>query len=166
MRSRGTTVYLEPKALYNAKHAMTPVPEDFEVPFGKARVRREGKDLSIITYGNTVHFSLEAAEVLAKEGIEVEVLDLRSLNPLDYDAIKATVAKTHRALIVHEDKVFAGFGGELVGVINEHCFEQLDAPVRRVGSTFTPVGFNRILERATLPDMNRILEAARALAQY
>jgi 2-oxoisovalerate dehydrogenase E1 component len=142
------------------------VPEDFEVPFGKARLRREGEHLSIITYGNTVHFSLDAARELAKEGIEVEVLDLRSLNPLDYDAIKATVRKTHRALIVHEDKVFGGFGGELVGVINEHCFEDLDAPVLRVGSTFTPVGFNRILERATLPDMTKILEAARALAKY
>jgi 2-oxoisovalerate dehydrogenase E1 component len=166
MRSRGTTVYLEPKALYNAKYAMTPIPEDFEVPFGKARVRREGKDLSIITYGNTVHFSLEAAEVLAKEGFEVEVLDLRSLNPLDIDSIVATVKKTHRALVVHEDKVFGGFGGELVGQINEHAFEYLDAPVKRVGSTFTPVGFNRILERATLPDMNRILTAARDLLKY
>lgn len=166
MRSEGCTVYLEPKALYNAKSAMTPVPEDFEVPFGKARVRREGHHLSIITYGNTVHFSLEAAEVLAKEGFEVEVLDLRSLNPLDTDAIVATVKKTHRALVVHEDKVFAGFGGELVSVINEKAFEYLDAPVRRVGSTFTPVGFNRILERATLPDMNRILVAARELLQY
>ncbi len=166
MRSQGCTVYLEPKALYNAKSAMTPVPEDFEVPFGKARVRREGQHLSIITYGNTVHFSLEAAEVLAKEGYEVEVLDLRSLNPLDYDAIVATVKKTHRALVVHEDKVFGGFGGELVSVINERAFEHLDAPVRRVGSTFTPVGFNRILERATLPDMNRILVASRELIQY
>lgn len=166
MRSRGTTVYLEPKSLYNAKYAMTPVPEDFEVPFGKARVRREGEHLSIITYGNTVHFSLEAAEVLSKEGYEVEVLDLRSLNPLDYDAIVATVKKTHRALVVHEDKVFGGFGGELVGVINEKAFEYLDAPVRRVGSTFTPVGFNRILERATLPDMNKILLAARDLLNY
>lgn len=166
MRSRGCTVYLEPKALYNAKYAMTPVPEDFEVPFGKARVRREGQHLSIITYGNTVHFSLEAAEVLSKEGFEVEVLDLRSLNPLDYDAIVATVKKTHRALVVHEDKVFGGFGGELVGVINEHAFEYLDAPVKRVGSTFTPVGFNRILERAVLPDMNRILTAARELLNY
>ncbi len=166
MRSEGCTVYLEPKALYNAKHAMTVIPEDFEVPFGKARLRREGTDLSIITYGNTVHFSLEAAEVLAKEGFNVEVLDLRSLNPLDLDAIVATVKKTHRALVVHEDKVFAGFGGELVGVINENAFEYLDAPVKRVGSTFTPVGFNRILERATLPDMNRILVAARDLIQY
>ena len=145
---------------------MTPVPEDFEVPFGKARTRREGTDLSIITYGNTVHFSLEAAAVLANEGIEVEVIDLRSLNPLDYDAIVTTVKKTHRVLVVHEDKVFGGFGGELVGVINERAFEYLDAPVRRVGSTFTPVGFNRILERATLPDMNRILSAARDLINY
>lgn len=166
MRSRGCTVYLEPKALYNAKYAMTPVPEDFEVPFGKARLRREGRDLSIITYGNTVHFSLEAAEILAKEGYEVEVLDLRSLNPLDYDAIVATVKKTHRALVVHEDKVFGGFGGEIVGVINEKAFEYLDAPVRRVGSAFTPVGFNRILERAILPDTTKILNAARELIQY
>lgn len=166
MRSEGTTVYLEPKTLYNAKYAMTPVPEDFEVPFGKARVRREGTDLSIITYGNTVHFSLEAAAVLEKEGFSVEVLDLRSLNPLDIPAIVETVKKTHRALVVHEDKVFGGFGGELVGVINEHAFEHLDAPVRRVGSTFTPVGFNRILERAVLPDMNRILVAARDLLKY
>ena len=166
MRSKGCTVYLEPKALYNAKYAMTSIPEDFEVPFGKARIRREGKDLSIITYGNTVHFSLEAAEALAKEGFEVEVLDLRSLNPLDLDSIVATVQKTHRALVVHEDKVFAGFGGEIVSQINEHAFEVLDAPVRRVGSTFTPVGFNRILERATLPDVTRILNAARELLNY
>jgi 2-oxoisovalerate dehydrogenase E1 component len=166
MRSEGCTVYLEPKALYNAKYAMTPIPENFEVPFGKARLRREGADLSIITYGNTVHFSLEAAEVLAKEGFEVEVLDLRSLLPLDIDAIKATVSKTHRALVVHEDKIFGGFGGEVVGQINEHAFEHLDAPVRRVGSAFTPVGFNRILERAVLPDVNKILVAARDLLNY
>jgi 2-oxoisovalerate dehydrogenase E1 component len=166
MRSKGCTVYLEPKALYNSKSAMAVVPDDFEVPFGKARIRRQGQHLSIITYGNTVHFSLEAAEVLAQEGFEVEVLDLRSLNPLDYEAIVTTVKKTHRALVVHEDKVFAGFGGELVGVINERAFEYLDAPVRRVGSTFTPVGFNRILERAILPDMNRILNAARDLLNY
>lgn len=166
MRSRGTTVYLEPKALYNAKYAMTPVPEDFEVPFGKARVRREGQHLSMITYGNTVHFCLEAAEELAKEGFEVEVLDLRSLSPLDVDSIVETVKKTHRALVVHEDKVFGGFGGELVGVINENAFEHLDAPVRRVGSAFTPVGFNRILERAVLPDTAKILKAARELLNY
>jgi 2-oxoisovalerate dehydrogenase E1 component len=166
MRSKGCTVYLEPKSLYNAKSAMSSVPEDFEVPFGKARIRRVGSHLSIITYGNTVHFSLEAAEALAKEGIEVEVLDLRSLSPLDTDAIVKTVSKTHRALVVHEDKVFGGFGGELVAIINDLAFEQLDAPVKRVGSTFTPVGFNRILERATLPDTQKIVDAVRNLLKY
>src|SRR5690606_21814691 len=129
-------------------------------------VRREGTDLSIITYGNTVHFALEAAEVLAKDGINVEVMDLRSLIPLDTEAIIETVKKTHKVLVVHEDKVFGGFGGEIVGQINEHAFEFLDAPVRRVGSTFTPVGFNRILERATLPDMTKILNAAKDLLNY
>lgn len=166
MRSRGCTVYLEPKSLYNAKQAMTVVPEDFEVPFGKARIRREGTDLSIITYGNTVHFALEAAEKLASEGIEVEVMDLRSIVPLDLEAIVATVKKTHKVLVVHEDKVFGGFGGEIVGQINELAFEYLDAPVRRVGSTYTPVGFNRILERATLPDTTKILQAAKDLLNY
>ena len=88
-----------------------------------ARLRREGKDLSIITFGNTVHHSLEAAEKLAEDGYDVEVLDLRSLNPLDTDAIYETVKKTHRVLVAHEDKVFSGFGGEIVATINEIAFE-------------------------------------------
>lgn len=167
MRSEGLSVYLEPKTLYNAKHAMTYVPEDFEVPFGKAKVRREGTDLTILTYGNTVHFSLEAAEKIANEdGAQIEVVDLRSLKPLDEETILKSVAKTHRCLVVHEDKVFAGFGGELVALINEKAFETLDAPVRRVGSTDTPVGFNRILERAVLPNTDRIVVAARDLLGY
>lgn len=166
MRSEGPTLYLEPKALYNSKDAMSVVPDDFEVPFGVARTRREGKDLSIITYGNTTHFCLKVADKLAEEGHSIEVVDLRTLVPLDEDAIKETVSKTHRVLIVHEDKVFGGFGGELVAFINENCFEQLDAPVRRVGSTYTPVGFNRILERAILPNADKIEEALRALLAY
>lgn len=166
MRSEGPTLYLEPKTCYNAKYAMSVVPEDFEVPFGKARYRRKGKDLSIITYGNTVHFSLTVAEKLAQEGIDIEVLDLRSLSPLDEDAIYETVANTHRALVVHEDKVFGGFGGEIVAKINEIAFEQLDAPVRRLGSTYTPVGFNRILEAATLPNADKIESAVRDLLKY
>lgn len=166
MRSKGPTVYLEPKTCYNAKQAMAVVPEGFEVPFGKARLRREGKDLSLITYGNTVHHCLAAAEKLAEDGFDVEVLDLRSIIPLDEEAIVATVKKTHRALVVHEDKVFGGFGGEIVAKINELCFEELDAPVRRLGSTFTPVGFNRILEAATLPNEKKVEEAARDLLEY
>jgi 2-oxoisovalerate dehydrogenase E1 component len=166
MRSRGCTVYLEPKSLYNAKHAMTHVPEDFEVPFGKARVRREGTDLSIITYGNTVHHSLEVAAELEKEGFSVEVVDLRSLSPLDTDAIIKTVRKTNRCLVAHEDKVFSGFGGEIVSIINDLAFESLDAPVKRVGSTYTPVGFNRILEKATLPDTKKIKDKALEVLNY
>jgi 2-oxoisovalerate dehydrogenase E1 component len=167
MRSEGVTVYLEPKTLYNSKSAMTPVPSEFMVPFGKARLRRPGKDLVIVTYGNTVHHSLEAAEKMqAEHGYDVAVLDLRSLLPLDIDGIVEQVKLCHRALVVHEDKVFGGFGGELVATINEHAFEYLDAPVWRVGSPFTPVGFNRILERAILPDTKRVMDKALELLKY
>ncbi len=167
MRSEGPTLFLEPKALYNAKQAMTVVPEDFEVPFGKCRVRRDGSDLTILTYGNTVHHCLEAAELIAEEdGSQIEVVDLRSLSPLDEEGILRSVAKTNRCLVVHEDKVFGGFGGELVALINEKAFEKLDAPVRRVGSTFTPVGFNRILEKAILPNTDKVVSAARDLLSY
>ncbi len=167
IRSRGITMFLEPKALYNSPKAATPVPDDFEVPFGKARIRREGSDLSMITYGNTTHMCLEAAEKMAEEsGISVEVLDLRSLNPLDEEAVLKTTKKTGKVLVIHEDKVFAGFGGELVSLITEKAFEYLDAPVKRVGSTFTPVGFNRILEKAILPNTEKILAAARDMIKY
>lgn len=166
IRSEGPTLYLEPKTLYNAKHAMTAVPLDFEVPFGSARVRKEGKDLSVITYGNTVHHCLEAAQLLSQEGIEVEVLDLRSLIPLDEEAILATVKKTNRVLVVHEDKIFGGFGGEISSLINEKAFQYLDAPVMRCGSPFTPVGFNRILEKATLPDTEKVLAAMKKILNY
>lgn len=167
MRSEGMTVFMEPKFLYNAPIAATPIPEDFEVPFGKARIRREGKDLSIFTYGNTTHMCLEAAEKIAGEsGSEIEVVDLRSLLPLDTDAIIASVKKTGKALVVHEDKVFAGFGGEVAALITDKAFEYLDGPVRRVGSTFTPVGFSRILEKAILPNTEKILSAVKELLDY
>ncbi|MDO9182877.1 MAG: transketolase C-terminal domain-containing protein, partial [Bacteriovorax sp.] len=166
MRSEGPTVLLEPKTLYNSKLAMTSVPEDFEVPFGKARTRREGSDLTVITYGNTTHMCLEAAEKLASEGYDVEVIDLRSIIPLDEEAIFNSIKKTNRCLVVHEDKVFGGFGGELVGLINDKVFEHLDAPVKRVGSPFIPVGFNRILERAILPDTQRIYDGMLSLLKY
>ena len=167
MRSEGPTLYLEPKALYNAKQAATFVPDDFEVPFGKARVRREGSDLTIITYGNTTHHCLEAAQKIQDEhGASVEVIDLRSLVPLDEETILNSVAKTNRCLVVHEDKVFGGFGGEIVALINEKGFEHLDAPVKRVGSTFTPVGFNRILEKAILPNTDWVINAAKEIIGY
>lgn len=122
--------------------------------------------MTVLTYGNTVHMCLEAAEKLAGEGYDVEVIDLRSIVPLDVDAIVKSVKKTSRCLIVHEDKVFGGFGGELVGVVNEKAFEYLDAPVKRVGSTNTPVGFNRILEKAILPNTERAYQGMLELLKY
>lgn len=167
MRSKGPTLFLEPKALYNAKMAETIVPDDFEVPFGKARVRRKGSDLSIITYGNTTHLSMQAAGNIAEEtGKEIEVIDIRSLIPLDSETILESVKKTNRVLVVHEDKVFSGFGGELAAQITSEGFEYLDAPVKRVGSAFTPVGFHKNLEAAILPSMGGIKAAARELLEY
>jgi 2-oxoisovalerate dehydrogenase E1 component len=166
IRSRGITLYLEPKFLYNNPMARAPVPAEFAVPFGKARVRREGKDLTIVAYGTLVHFALETAAELEKEGKSVEVVDLRSLVPLDLEAVVRSVKKTSRALVAHEDKVHGGFGGEVVSQIQEAVFPLLDAPIGRVGSTFTPVGFNRILERAVLPSTERVLEAARKVLAY
>lgn len=167
MRSKGFTLFCEPKALYNAVAATTAVPDDFEVPFGKARIRAEGSDLSIITYGNTTHMCLDAAKTFQEQsGRSVEVIDLRSLVPLDKETILKSVKKTGRALIVHEDKVFSGFGAEISAIISAEAFEYLDAPVKRVGSTFTPVGFNRILEAAILPNTNKILDAIKEILAY
>jgi 2-oxoisovalerate dehydrogenase E1 component len=168
LRNRGITFFLEPKFLYNQIFAKAPDPgEDFEVPFGKARVRREGKHLSIITYGTTVHWSLRAAQQLSQEkGIEAEVVDLRSIVPMDMDAIAETVKKTGRVLIVHEDKVTGGVGGEIAARISQNLFEYLDAPIMRVGSTDTPVPFSRILEKAVLPQVEDVFTKALELAQY
>lgn len=166
IRSRGVSLFLEPKFLYNSAQAKAAVPEEFAVPFGKARIRREGKDLTVLAYGTPVHFALDAAARLEKEGVSVEVVDLRSLNPLDTDTIFASVRRTHRALVVHEDKVFGGFGGEVAAQISQDCFPWLDAPVGRVGSAFTPVGFNRILERAVLPNTDKVLEGMRKVLAF
>jgi 2-oxoisovalerate dehydrogenase E1 component len=167
IRSKGITLFLEPKALYNDPKAETYVPDDFEVPFGKAKIQREGKDLTLITYGNTTPMSIEVADKLALEiGANIEVIDLRSLLPLDNETILESVKKTNRVLIVHEDKVFSGFGGEIAAQIAADAFEYLDAPVKRVGATFTPVGFNRILENAILPNSNKIEKAVRELLEY
>lgn len=167
IRSKGMTVFMEPKALYNDPKAAAPVPEDFEVPFGKARVRRNGTELTIVTYGNTTHMCVEVADKLAEEtGKQIEVIDLRSLVPMDTETILKSVSKTNKVLIVHEDKVFSGFGAEISATITEMAFDKLDAPIKRVGSTFTPVGFNRILEKAVLPNNDKIYAAAKDLLDY
>ncbi len=166
IRSRGLTLFLEPKYLYNLPTARARIPRGFAVPFGKARRRREGRHLTILAYGTPVHHALEVASTLSTEGTEVEVIDLRSLVPLDFEAIAASVRKTSRVVIAHEDKVHGGFGGEIAARIASELFAHLDAPVERVGSAFTPVGFSRILERAVLPSTEKLLEAVRKTLAY
>lgn len=167
IRSKGITLFLEPKARYNDPASIAPVPDGFEVPFGKARIRREGNDMTIITYGNALFMAEEVADMLHKEeGASVEVVDIRSLVPLDRDTILNSVKKTGKVLIAHEDKVFSGFGGELAATVAYDAFEYLDGPVKRIGAAYTPVGFNRILEKAILPDIQKIYDAAADLLHY
>ena len=168
LRNEGITFFLEPKYLYNQPFAKAPDPgDDYEIPFGKAKIRREGSDLSIIAYGTPVHWAIRAANQLAQEhGVEAEVLDLRSISPLDMDAIAATVKKTGKVLIVHEDKVTGGAGGEVAARIASNYFEYLDAPIYRVGSTDTPVPFSKILEREVLPQVEDVFAKALELAKY
>lgn len=168
MRNRGVTLYLEPKFLYNQFFAKSPrQSSEFYVPFGKVRVRREGTDLSIITYGTTVHWALRAANKLEQnKNIHCEVIDIRSLAPLDVEGILASVRKTGRALVLHEDKLTGGFGGEVAAIIGEKAFQYLDAPVMRLGSKDTPVPFSKILEAAILVQESDVYDAAARLAAY
>jgi 2-oxoisovalerate dehydrogenase E1 component len=147
MRSKGVTMYLEPKFLYNFKQASTvPPPDDYIVPFGKARIRKEGTDVSVISYGSGVHLSLIAAKQLEEDGVSVEILDLRSLVPWDKEMVFETVKKTNRVVVVHEDSKTGGFGGEISSTIAEECFNYLDAPVFRACSKDCPVGFAKSYE--------------------
>ena len=141
-----------------------PVPEDaYEVPIGKAKVLREGADLTLVAYSRMVGEALSAADTLAAEGLEAEVIDLRSLQPLDTDTVVESVRKTHRAIVVHEAVRFAGLGGEIAAQIQELAFDDLDAPVGRVGAPFSPVPFSSVLEQAYLPNADKIVAAARSL---
>jgi 2-oxoisovalerate dehydrogenase E1 component len=160
-------LFLEHKALLRQRYAMDPFPgEDFIVPLGKAAQLRQGDDLTIVTWGATVHRSQLAAEQLAAEGIEVEILDLRTLSPWDQEGVIDSVTKTSRLLVVHEDVLTSGFGAEIAAFVADTCFAELDAPVRRVGAADTWVGYEPTLEKAVLPQVDTIIDAARALAAY
>ena len=167
IRSRGTTMYLEPKFLYNYRPTSSQMPpEDYLIPFGKARVRREGTDLTIVSWGSAVHWSLQAAEKLAENGTSVEVIDLRSLAPWDKDMVFESVKRTGRCVVAHEDKVTGGFGGEVASSVGQELFRYLDAPVARVGSKDTPVGFAKSLEKAILLSVDDIIGAAEQTLQF
>ena len=141
-----------------------PVPEAaYEIPIGKANIVREGADLTLVAYSRMVAEALTAADALAAEGVEAEVVDLRSLQPLDTATVVDSVRKTHRAIVVHEAVRFAGLGGEIAAQIQEFAFDDLDAPVGRVGAPFSPVPFSSVLEQAYLPDTGKIVAEARAL---
>jgi 2-oxoisovalerate dehydrogenase E1 component beta subunit len=165
IRDDNPVVYMEHKYLY--RRVKGPVPEgDDIVPIGEAAIRREGNDATIITYGAMVSPSLEAADRLAKEGVEVEVIDLRTLQPFDKTAIFASVDKTSRALIVHEDVKTLGMGAEISAVIMEERFNALDAPVLRVTYPDSHVPFSHVLEGANLPNTDKIADALRRLMSY
>jgi len=166
IRDEDCVLFFEHKYLYRRIKETLP-PGDHVVPIGRARVAREGRDVSIITYAATVWKALEAAEQLEREdGLSVEVLDLRSLLPMDDEAIVATVKKTNRVLVVHEDTVTGGIAGEITARINELCFEWLDAPVRRVAAHDVPLPYAPALEDFVLPQTSDIVRAARWLAAY
>lgn len=164
IRDPNPVLYFEHKFLY--RRIKEEVPPDVFVPLGKAVLRREGKHLSLITYSAMVHVALDAAAQLAKEGIEAEVLDLRTLAPLDEAAILETVRKTNKVLLLHEAPKFGGFGGELAAIIAEKAFEYLDGPVVRVAAMDTPIPFGAPLEETYLPDTQKIIQAAKKLIQY
>jgi 2-oxoisovalerate dehydrogenase E1 component beta subunit len=165
IRDDNPVVYFEHKYLY--RRAKGPVPEGDEiVPIGVAATRRAGDEVTLLTYGAMVAPSLEAAERLAKDGVEVEVIDLRTLLPLDKAAIFASVEKTNRALIVHEDVKTLGLGAEISALLMEERFDHLDAPVMRVTYPDTHAPFSHVLEAANLPNADTITAALRRLAEY
>jgi 2-oxoisovalerate dehydrogenase E1 component len=167
IRSKGTTLFLEPKFLYNFKYASgAKTPENYVIPFGKAKIRRSGTDVTVVAYGTAVHLSLFAAEELAKEGISVEVIDLRSLAPWDKETVFESVRKTNRVLIAHEDRVTGGFGGEVASSIMSEQFKYLDAPVLRVGSKDVHVGFAKSYENEILLTKEDIIAKLRQVLSF
>ncbi|WLT32505.1 dehydrogenase E1 component subunit alpha/beta [Geothrix sp. PMB-07] len=165
IRCDDPVLFLEPKHLYRQTHNKGNDPgPDFMIPFGKARTVREGTDLSVITYGCTVHRAMQAAREAEKEGISVEIIDLRSLNPYDWEAIERTVKKTHRVIVAHEDTLSWGYGSEIAARIADELFFLLDAPVKRVAAKDTWVAYYPALEDEILPQPKDFLEAYRKLA--
>ncbi len=167
IRDPDPVLYFEHKKLYRLPRLREELPaDDYTVEIGKARVARAGRDLSIITFGYQVLNALDAAEELEREGLDVEVIDLRTLAPLDRETLLASVKKTSKVLVLHEAARTGGIGGEIAAIIAEEAFEWLDAPVVRVGATDTPVPYAPPLEEYHLPQVSDVVAAARKLAAY
>jgi 2-oxoisovalerate dehydrogenase E1 component beta subunit len=165
IRDNNPVIFFEHKYLYRRIKEEVPA-EDYTVPLGKARVAREGRGLSIITYAAMVYTALEAAETLSKEGIELEVLDLRTLSPLDREAIAHTVRKTNKVIILHEHSRTGGIAGEIAAIINEEVFDDLDGPIVRIAAQDSPVPFSPPQEEYFLPKVSDVLREARRLRAY
>jgi len=159
LRDDNPVVFFQHKKLF----AQTgPVPEgEYLIPLGKGDIKRHGTDITIITYSRMTYFCLEAAEQLEKEGIEAEVIDLRTLKPLDFDLIATSIQKTFHALVVHEACLTGGFGAEIAARIGEELFDYLDAPVMRIGAKDVPIPFSPVLERYVLPQVEDVVEGAK-----
>jgi 2-oxoisovalerate dehydrogenase E1 component beta subunit len=165
IRDPNPVIYFEHKFLYRRIKAVLPEGEII-VPIGKADIKRVGQDISVITYGAMVHVALEAADQLAKEGIDLEVVDLRSLMPFDQETIYESVSKTSKAIILHEDNKTGGVGAEIAARLTEDCFDHLDGPILRIAAPDTPVPFSMPLEEYFLPNARDVVAAARKLAKY
>ena len=165
IRDNNPVIFFEHKYLYRRLKEEIP-DDDYIVPLGKARIAREGRDLSVITYAAMVHVALGAAEVLSKEGIELEVVDLRTLSPLDREAIAESVRKTSKVMVLHEDVCTGGIAGEISAIINEEAFDSLDGPIVRLTALDTPVPFSPPQEQYFLPKLSDVVREARKLLAY
>jgi 2-oxoisovalerate dehydrogenase E1 component beta subunit len=165
IRDNDPVIFFEHKALY--RRIKEDIPEgDYTVPLSKAAVYRAGNDLSIITYGAMLYVARDAADALAKEGISAEIIDLRTIYPLDEETVLASVRKTSKAILLHEDILSGGIGGEIAARIAEKAFDALDGPVVRITAPDTPVPYSPPLEQAFLPNAQRVIEKARWLCGY
>jgi pyruvate dehydrogenase E1 component beta subunit len=162
VRDNNPVIFVENPGLYALKGEVSDS-TDYVIPFGKARIAKEGKDLTLVAYSRMVHVCLKAAELLAERGIDAEVVDVRSLLPLDTDTIFASVRKTHRAVVVYEDWKSGSFGAEIHARISEECFDDLDAPVGRVGGLNVPMPYSRVLELECIPNEKNVLSAVEKL---
>jgi len=165
IRDNNPCVFFEHKYLYRRIKEEVPE-EDYVVPIGKARLAREGTDLSIITYAAMVHTALEAAEILGKEGIDLEIIDLRTVSPLDREAIAQTVKKTNKVIILHEHSRTGGLAGEIAAIINEEAFDSLDGPIVRIAGLDSAIPFSPPQEHHYLPKVDDVVRESRRLKAY
>lgn len=164
IRDENPVIFLEHEQLYSLKGDV-PLEPDFLVPLGKSAVVREGKDLTIISYSYTLGLCLKAADTLAREGVEAEVVDLKTLKPLDFEPIVRSVRKTHRAMVVHEAWKTLGMGAEIAALLQEHCLDELDAPVKRLAGEDLPAPYSPPLEDLVFPQVHTIVDAAFTLLE-